>query len=342
MPRVSVILPVRDGEAYVQAALESILTQTFKDFEVLIIDDCSRDGTAEILRSYQDSRIQILRNTQPLGLSKSLNFGISQAAGRYIARMDHDDVSLPRRLQMQVEYLEHNPTIDLVGTWARTKGLSPEQSWRYPSSHDDICSEMLFNSTLVHSSVMWRMTKFNELGLRYSEDVDRAQDYELWARAAAKGVKFANLAQILLKYRIHDRQVGNQFGSQQAVAADSVRKNQIKKLGLRPSDAELQLHLECARWKFPENIENLRHLEGWLLRLKRANDEVRLYASDAIARTLEARWWAACRVNARLGKEAWKLYLGSSLAEPGHGFVDKAMFFLKSGFYGNVYKRSAQ
>jgi glycosyltransferase involved in cell wall biosynthesis len=311
-----------------------MLSQTFRDFEILIINDASQDATEEILESYTDSRIRILKNAQPLGLAKSLNAGIARATGEFVARMDHDDVSLPLRLEKQVNYLEHDPITDLVGTWARTNGLPREQIWKYPSKHEEIFSDMLFNSSLVHSSVMWRRTRFDELGLQYSEAVARAQDYELWTRSAAKGAKFANLPEILLLYRVHELQSGNRFGSQQAEVADSVRRGQVENLGIRPSDNELRIHLECARWKFPHTIDGLRDLEAWLLKLKNANNQVRVYDDQALSRTLGSRWWEACRSNVRLGREAWRLYSSSLLSETGHNLIGKFFFISKAYLYG--------
>ncbi len=336
MPKVSVLLPVRDGEAYIRDALDSMLAQTFRDIEIVVMDDGSQDNTVQILETYRDSRVRIFRNAQPLGLSKNLNLGISRVTGEFVARMDHDDISLPRRLEKQVAQLEANPGIDLVGTWARTKGLASEQFWFYPTSHDEICSEMLFNSPLVHSAVMWRSAKFSQVGLRYAEDVERAQDYELWARAAAAGVTFANLPQVLLLYRIHEQQVGSQFGLQQGMVADRVRKGQVEKLGIQPSEAELETHLDAARWMFPKNLGGLRFLEVWLLKLKRANVETKAYEAKALAKTLENRWWAACRSNVRLGNEVWNLYRKSPLADSYRPIGDKAVFFTKAQIYARI------
>jgi glycosyltransferase involved in cell wall biosynthesis len=314
MPRVSVVMAVRDGSSYLGEAINSILGQTLSDFEFIIVNDGSRDGTPEVIAGYEDPRIVVFVNDRPLGLSASLNIGISKASGGYIARMDHDDISLPSRLAAQVEFLERNSNVDVVGTWAKTYGLEREQTWKYPEAHDDICSEMLFSSVLVHSSVIWRATTFKQKGITYREDVERAQDYELWTRAIDKGVRLANLPRVLLKYRIHEDQVGKRFGSQQSTVADSVRVRALDKLELQPSKDELDLHHNAARWVFPSDLDGLKRLENWFARIVDANRRTSVYKPDSLAKTLERRWWAACRGNLGLGTRSWTLYADSTLA----------------------------
>ena len=329
-PKLSVIMSVHNGLPYVEEALASILSQTFTAYELIVVDDASTDGSAEFLAACRDERLRLVTNEHNLGLTKSLNKALDLAQGEYVARMDHDDVSLSSRLTAQVAFLDANPGIDVLGTWARTVGRRPEQTWRYPLADAEIRCELLFNSVLVHSSVMWRRQRFEELGLRYDPAVNRAQDYELWTRAA-NAVRFANLDQVLVEYRIHPQQVGQTQGEEQAAVAKQVRRRQLEALGLEPSDAELELHNRVSNWLLPDDEAGLRALDVWLLKLVAANEGKSIYPPGVFGRVLAKRWWAACRGAVGDGLDAWQLYRSSPLADLGQqSWAKKASFRLQS------------
>jgi glycosyltransferase involved in cell wall biosynthesis len=307
MPKVSVVMAVHNGEPYLGQAINSILEQSFTDFEFVIIDDASTDGSSEELSGLSDERIRVIENKRHVGLSSSLNRGIEAAKGEYLARMDHDDISLPERLQRQVDFLDTHPGVDVLGTWARTLGLGHEQTWRYPTSDEDIRSEFIFNSALVHSSVMLRKNTFERLNLRYDEGVRRAQDYEVWTRAAPQ-IRFANLDATLLRYRVHSGQVGNQHSVEQRAAAEKVRLRELGRLGVKSTETELNLHNRISRWEVITTRAELQALSAWFLKLRAANKHIGTLSAAAFDRALERRWWAACKANVGLGLEAWRIY----------------------------------
>ncbi len=314
MPKVSVVMAVHNGGAYLKEATESILRQSLRDFELIVVDDGSSDESAALLEAFGDARIRILRNQQQLGLSASLNRGADTASGDYIARMDADDVSLPARLAAQVAFLDRHPEVSIVGCWARTIGERPPQTWRYPTADADIRCAFLFHSVLVHSAVMWRRPDFEGHGLRYDEGVERAQDYELWTRAA-EHVCFANLPRVLQHYRLHPDQVGRQqTGAQQAVA-DTVRVRELQALGIDSNPAELELHHDLARAHYPPGEAGLDKVEAWFNKLLAANQVSQRYPAEALKRTLGRHWLLACRrVVRQLGMVAWRRYRSSSLS----------------------------
>jgi glycosyltransferase involved in cell wall biosynthesis len=330
MPKISVLMAVHNGMPYLTDAMESIFSQTFRDFEFIVVDDASSDESAQVVRSVRNRSLRVIRNKRQLGLSRSLNKGLAIARGRYVARMDADDISLPRRLADQYSFLETHLNVDVLGTWTETLGLNSEQVWRYPIDDAEIRAEMLFNSVLVHSSVMLRRSTFIRHGLRYNPNVARAQDYELWARAADR-LHFANLGVVLQRYRIHGRQVGKQqFATQQAVA-DEVRALEIRAIGLKPNQANSRLHNSISQWDFPVSRAGLLNVEQWLLTLSSANKASRTYSIEALASVLERRWWAACRGALNLGRVAWSLYTGSPLALGGkRTYKDRAVFWAKA------------
>jgi hypothetical protein len=201
-PRISVVLPVYNGKTFLAEAIGSILEQSFRDFELIAIDDGSTDGSANILDAVRDPRVRVVHQPNA-GLAASLNRGISLARGEYIARQDHDDLSLPMRFARQVQFLEQNSDCALVGTRAeiRSDDGSARRFHDHPADDAALGFELLFDNPFVHSSVMLRKRAVESLG-GYSTDPARQppEDYELWSRLA-RSYQVANLPERLTVYR---------------------------------------------------------------------------------------------------------------------------------------------
>ena len=208
-PVVSILMPVYKTAPYLREAMDSMLSQTFSDFELIVLDDCSPDNAEEILDSYTDSRIVRYKGEKNTGLSNVLNVGIGMARGNYIARMDSDDLSMPERLQIQVDYLEAHPDIDLVSVGMQMFGAKDEV-WLREQDPEKVKIIALFHSPILHASSMWRRDSFEKHGLRFRQEMVPAEDYDLWTRALVKGLKLVNLRQVLYKYRIHPEQATTQ------------------------------------------------------------------------------------------------------------------------------------
>lgn len=233
-PTVSVLLPVFNGERYIGEAVESILKQTFPDFECLIIDDGSTDETPEILRFFaeKDPRIRVLTKPNE-GYTIALLAGLSLAKGKYIARMDADDVSHPDRFASQVAFLDENPACGAVGSAIRIidPDGDPISHRRYPLTHSEIDSAHVLKGecSLAHPSTMIRRSVLEEAG-SYRPEFEPAEDFELWTRLGEKA-ELANLAAELLSYRIHPKSTSTQRSRDQvdrvnrAIAAVWRRRN---------------------------------------------------------------------------------------------------------------------
>lgn len=203
MPKVSVLMAVYNGDRYLREAIDSILGQTFQDFEFLIINDGSTDRTREVILSYDDPRIRLVDNEHNLGLTQSLNRGLMLAKGEFVARQDGDDISEPERLAKQVAFLEANPEVALLGTWY--KKIDAQGSLiglrELPCDYTQIRWSLLFFCPLVHSAVMLRKpTVVEQLGT-YDESFSYSQDYEFWSRIA-RHFPVANLNEPLVQYRV--------------------------------------------------------------------------------------------------------------------------------------------
>ncbi len=204
-PTVSILMPVYNTALYLREALDSMLAQTFTDFELLVLDDCSPDNAGEILDRYNDPRIKRYRGEHNEGLANILNVGIDMARGKYIARMDSDDISLPDRLKVQVEYLESHPDVDLCSCAMRLFG-SREGLWVRDTDPDKVRISALFFSPVLHASSLWRREAFEGRGLRFDQSAVPAEDYDLWCRALVAGLRLVNLPDVLYLYRIREGQ----------------------------------------------------------------------------------------------------------------------------------------
>ncbi|MFZ6014448.1 MAG: glycosyltransferase family 2 protein, partial [Bacteroidota bacterium] len=204
MPAVSVIMPVYNAESFLQEAIESILTQSFRDFEFLIFNDGSTDNSKQIIQSISDPRIKLFDSDINQGYVSLLNKGIDLAHGKYIARMDADDIAHPHRLQKQFDKLEQHPDHVICGTRFTTVGSN--QVTALPLEDDDIKLKMLYITPFCHPSVMIRAAVLKDHQLRYEHDYMPAEDYQLWVTLSDYG-KFCNLSESLMHYRVHHNNI---------------------------------------------------------------------------------------------------------------------------------------
>jgi glycosyltransferase involved in cell wall biosynthesis len=207
VPTVTVLMPVYNCELYIKEAIDSILSQTFSDFEFLIIDDASADGTVSIIKSYIDSRIKFIEKPLNTGLINSLNLGLQMAKGNYIARMDGDDISLSERFAKQVAFLNANQDITVCGSWYTVIGT--DTTVQLPEHHDAIKLAFLKGNCMAHSSIMMRKQSMDGLPIVYDSSKETVEDFDLWVRLALQGSLLHNLQEVLFQYRMHNSQISN-------------------------------------------------------------------------------------------------------------------------------------
>ena len=213
---VSIVLPIYNSEKYIKDSLESILNQTYKKLEIILINDCSTDRTKELIDGYKDNRIKIINNEANMGISRSLNKGISLAKGVYIARMDSDDICIPTRIKEQVNLLKNNPEIDICGSFVKTFGISNRISV-YPITSEEIRINLMFGCSMAHPTIMFRRRIINDY--IYSEN-SKVEDYKLWVDLSQKGFKLYNLPKPLLNYRVHEDSLSH-------IKADDEKKRKL-------------------------------------------------------------------------------------------------------------------
>ena len=249
--KVSVVMSVHNGEQYLRDSLESILHQTFRNFEFIIIDDGSTDNSWKLLTEYahRDSRIVLIQNSKNIGLTKSLNKGLQCAKGKYIARQDADDISFPERLEKQVSYMESHQTVGLLATgieYIDSEG-NPFLRDMPPQNRVLLGWYLLFRNPLRHSTVLWRQEAVSDKVGEYDPEFTYAQDYDLWSRIFSQFI-IATLPEVLVWMRWHRESISlrntvkqDAFGVRVSykqihhyLSSDDVTEGDVKALRLMP------------------------------------------------------------------------------------------------------------
>lgn len=238
--KISVVMPFYNCERFLDDAIQSILNQTFTDFEFIIINDASTDASTGIAKKYtSDARIAYFSYNQKQGECKATNIGITKAKTPYIALMHGDDIACPERLAQQYEYMIHNLSVDILGTWAY---LIDENNKRYrlvkkPQNHKEICSVIFKFAPIIHPTIMYKKDIFKKIGL-YDETLTSAPDYEIFFRAIAKGAILHNLPSPLMNYRVHNRRLSAKH-KEEAKVMLRITKEAIKKYDIKPTFKEI-------------------------------------------------------------------------------------------------------
>ncbi|KKU68846.1 MAG: glycosyl transferase [Parcubacteria group bacterium GW2011_GWA2_47_16] len=317
IPRISVIMPVYNGEKYIKRAIDSIIRQTFADFELIIINDGSIDRSMEIVKSFGDRRIVTVENEQNTGLSAVRNQGLSTARGDLIAFLDCDDISHPDRLELEVAFLDTHPDFGLVGSYTRLIDMNSKPTgvlWREHIPCEKFPLRVMFGNTFTTSSVMLRKTALPPT--RFRDGFAPAEDYELWTRMLKKW-KGWNIPKILTDYRIHPAGTSIEKKALQQSAIDKIIASEIRELGIEPSSEELALHRK--NYGFAGTKEEtekfLGQREMWLRKLIEQNQKVGRYPNELFEEVVAEKWLENCDANARLGLRLWQIFRHSPISQ---------------------------
>jgi glycosyltransferase involved in cell wall biosynthesis len=317
-PKVSIIMPAYNTEKFIGASIESVLNQTYKDFELIIVDDGSEDSTASIVKHYGDSRIVYFKNDANLGLAGARNIGLSLAKGEYIAWLDSDDLSHPARVEKQLKVLENNKQVGLCGTWVQTIGAVEGAVWKYPTKTDELRCRMLFDDPLATSSAMMRRECLDNQNDAFDPDYPPAEDYDLWERISQKW-NLTNIPEILTYYRIHSAQTSKTLTKKQLNSIWRIQSRILEKLGIDVGENEKSIHLHIGvGWTFKLDLEGFCNTEGWLLKLYYANRNRCVFPAKVFKKIISDRYYMAyCTVskNDKFKEKAWKAYMQSKISK---------------------------
>lgn len=330
-PRVTVLMSVYNGEQYLREALNSILNQTFTDFEFLIINDGSTDHSVTIIESYKDPRIHLIHNEARQGLPAALNRGIELAQGEYIARMDSDDISMPSRLEKQVAFMDENPKIGVSGTWIQHFG-DTDKTIRLPTDPELIRCNLLFGiNYLAHPTIILRKKDFINHNLFYDPLMIHGQDADLWSRAGSFFL-LSNLPEVLLKYRVRRGWSEEKKKISVGYYKRLAQKNLIH-FGLHPSEKELVIHALYIRFgEFNKNYTTINQIDQWLKKLHACNSEKKWYNTLMFSELLRDHWFKTCYVSTVLGPSIWRTYWRSDLDKINRFSIASLIFGIKCLF----------
>lgn len=280
-------------------AVDSILDQTFRDFELILVDDGSPNGLDAALseRARRDARLRILRNETNRGLAASLNRAMDEARGYYCARMDADDLSRPRRFALQTAFLDAHPEISVCGTAIRKHMEGRGYNFQFPATDPEIRATLLFHTALGHPTVMWRRIDFERAGLHYDESFETIEDYELWSRAFGP-LRAANLSKVLLDYYCHPGQATAAHYRLSIEKRGIICARVVRRLIPDATAEQLEFHNRLAVPHDPFSREELDRAEAWLHSLVEANERMKVYLPDALRRVIARKWTAICDVSA--------------------------------------------
>jgi glycosyltransferase involved in cell wall biosynthesis len=333
-PLVSVLMPVYNGDKYLREAIESILNQTFTDFEFLIINDGSTDDTENIILSYTDARIRYIKNEENLKLIATLNKGLDLAQGKYIARMDADDISICNRLEVQFNFMESNPQIGLLGTNILDFQNSIEnyREIRYKTKHDEIKFKLFFDTHFPHPSAFIRKNILNEKKLRFNPDSIHAEDFELWNKLVAH-TKLHILPEFLVAKRSHSDQISLLHRQFQLQKVNEIRCSFINRVFSYHDIEVIQIFNDFLNGTLPNNVQKTNQLLDFIVCLYKKNLKLNYYRIDLFEKFCSNSFWHILSSNTHFGIIYYSKYHQSSLVKKNNlSFSTKLKWFLKSLF----------
>lgn len=290
-PLVTVFMPIYNSEKYIAESLESILRQTYRNLEIILVDDGSTDRSVEIVESYNDNRIKLIKNEKNMGIPYTRNVGLQNASGKFMAIMDSDDIALPERVEKQVEFLEKNPEIDVLGSYYYKFSDKKTREIRLNYIHpNEINIVLMFYSPISNPSSMVRLETVRKHNLAYNLNYFVAQDYGFWVDISKVGGKIAVLPEFLLKYRTGHENITKKSHSKKTERRKqvlrSIHKDILSHYNIHLSDDELKVYSEFFSYNYwtIDDVENLisavEKLKNWVHEQNEFNQQLFLNILD--------------------------------------------------------------
>ena len=290
---VSVIMSnYNTDEEYLRVAIESVLNQTYDNFEFIIVDDCSTNNSVGVIESYSDKRIKLIKNKENMGLTKSLNVALKVARGEYIARMDADDICLPQRFEKQVLFLSQNPEYIVCGTAAEFVGVwqkynSQKVIYREIPEKDEYRIMLLFenNPNIVHISAMFNATIMRAYNIEYNENYKYAQDYRMWV-SCSEVAKCANLEDVLIQITVREGTISTSKKEEQEDCVIRIIQEQLDKLHICLDEESVAIHLGLLK----QRKEYTLNIKKWIEMLISQNKIYNVYNQKILEKLLWEKW----------------------------------------------------
>ncbi len=289
LPSTSVIIPVYNGAATIAGAVASVFQQTWKDFELLVVDDGSTDDTMAILRDFADPRLRLLTHERNRGVVQAMRTGVAAARGEVIYRLDADDLAHPTRLARQLEFFDAHFHVDVLGCGADVVTEAGYQlCWQPPETHDALVARLLFTMPFPHSTLAIRREVLKRHN--YASSFPLGEDYEFLSRLACqREIQMAALPKALTTMRLSPESFSFRQAAGMEAAVRKVHRRLLRRLGLMPSDRELEIHKALADVTLKGTTRSMPEVDLWLQQLLEANEKTRIYARRALKKELQWR-----------------------------------------------------
>jgi glycosyltransferase involved in cell wall biosynthesis len=311
-PLLSIVMPVYNTEKFIKETINSLLNQTFKDFELLIVDDASTDNSIEIIKSFIDERIKIFTNDKNRGIVYSRNRGNSLACGKYIAPFDADDIALPDKFEKQITYMEKHTEFGMIGSWAKLideNGIFKNVNWKLSASAKQIPAILLFRAYFIQSAVVFKKNVLQAYS--YTEGYAPSEDYKLYYDISCK-YKTYNYPEYLTLYRIHKNSITQ---SKKLLCKESELKLYqyiYKPLGIEIDDKKYEVLLNIKNHESLQ-INHLKNIEEFLLLILHQNLKHKIYENKQLKKEIMNRWIKVCLKSKRNLIKTTSIFLFSPL-----------------------------
>ena len=286
--KATIIMAAYNTEAYIEEAIDSILQQSYGNFELLIIDDASTDSTLNVIKKYKDPRIRLFKNKENLGQTKCLNIGLREATGKYILIMDSDDIAHQDRLKIQIDFMEQNPEIVAAGSWLKFFGKMNHVLQR-DCEDEWIRARLIVGNVVANTTFVLRKSTLDIYGISYDETLRYAQDYNLIQKMSAYG-KIANIPQVLIRYRTHEKQVSNSKREEQMRCAGVTIKSVLNDLHISLAEEEFELWFQfCFSNLNNVSDEKMEQISNIISKIEDNNKKLKLYNPEILFQVLEEK-----------------------------------------------------
>jgi glycosyltransferase involved in cell wall biosynthesis len=302
-PLISVLMPTFNCRPFLAESIDCILAQTLGDFELIIVDDGSTDDSPALLQEYaaRDPRIRPIRQ-QNAGVGSALNTALELARGKYLARMDADDLTPPNRFAEQIQFLEENKHITVVGGWHRTFGTAECKTYEFPTDPAHLKASLIFRIPISHPTVMMVHQPFKENHWRYNTAQRFPEDYDLWV-TIAEHHEIANLPRIYLDYRVWPSSVSQVLWKGWRDHFTGIQCRLLARMGLVPSERQLKIHEALAFDEITPDAKFIQSAHEWLLEIDRHHQRHPSLDVRGLSRVLTGRYIALYRAATGRGLE---------------------------------------
>ncbi|WP_196601123.1 glycosyltransferase family 2 protein [Pectinatus frisingensis] len=332
-PLVTVLMPVYNSEKYLREAINSILQQSFANFELLIMDGGSTDSSNDIIRSYDDKRIRLVLDRENAKLVPSLNKGIELSRGKYIARMDSDDICASKRLEKQVNFLDNNLNVGVCGTWIKTIGKSKNFVYKYPCEKETVKCMAFFCSPLAHPTVMMRKKFLLKNNLQYM--YPQAEDWDLWYKASFL-CDIVNIPEILLQYRISEVSATQRAVEAHKISVAQLMQKHCNDLGISVDVSDLDVCLGISKLGLVSFEKILDRAEKLLLKMKKSNKNKQIYNPIIFQNIIAQIWYYLCTNLTHSNIDVLHKYFESELRKDMNDNIKELKFFFKALVHSRI------